>query len=259
MHVKHHFMLPAERTQEILDRLELQNHVVAETLAAEFGVSEDTIRRDLRELAAKGLCKKVYGGALSLSDARHTAEERMMEAADRKPALGQKLANLLRPNQFVYIDAGSTNLAAARALPRSAQLTVATNDPMIAACLALRTDIDLIMVGGKVDSRTGCALGSHTMGVVQKMKFDVLILGTCAVDAIAGISSFQLEDASLKSVLIENASQIVTAVHSEKFFSIAPFHVCDANMIDDLVIEKTATPEQLKPFIENGVRLHPCS
>jgi DeoR/GlpR family transcriptional regulator of sugar metabolism len=252
-------MLAAERTKEILARLEQQNRVVSETLAAEFGVSEDTIRRDLRELAALGHCKKVYGGALSITSSGRTAEERLTEASNRKPALGQKLATLVRPKQFVYLDAGSTNLAAARALPTNAQLTVATNDPMIAACLALRSDIDLVMVGGKVDTRTGSALGSHTMSIVQKMKFDLLLLGTCAVDAVAGITSFQLEDASLKAVLIENASQIATAVHSEKFFSIAPFYVCDTNMIDDLVVEKTVPSEHLKPFIENGVRLHHCT
>jgi DeoR/GlpR family transcriptional regulator of sugar metabolism len=249
-------MLAAERTTEILARLQQHNRVVAESLAIEFGVTEDTIRRDLRELAALGLCKKVYGGALSISGAVHTAEERLTEAADRKPSLGQKLAGLVRPKQCIFLDAGSTNLSAARVLPKNAQLTVATNDPAIAASLALRSDIELVMVGGKIDSRTGSALGSHTISIVRKMKFDVLLLGICAVDPLAGISTFQFEDATLKAALIENSGQVITALHNEKFFSVAPFHICDSDKIDDLVVEKSATSEQLKSFVENGVRIH---
>jgi DeoR/GlpR family transcriptional regulator of sugar metabolism len=108
---------PADRERRILDRLSRDGQVNATVLAEEFSTSEDTIRRDLRKLAARGLCQRVYGGAVVISPASTPIAVRVGESNDRKEALGRTLATLLRPKQFVYIDAGSTNLAFARVLP----------------------------------------------------------------------------------------------------------------------------------------------
>src|SRR3984957_20886860 len=108
--------VPANRERRILDRLRRDGQVNATALAEEFSTSEDTIRRDLRELAARGLCQRVYGGAVVTSTASTPIAVRVGESNNRKEALGRTLATLLRPKQFVYIDAGSTNLAFARML-----------------------------------------------------------------------------------------------------------------------------------------------
>ena len=123
-------LMPAERQKEILERIRKDGRVLATDLAREFSTSEDTIRRALRDLAAQGLCARVYGGALAISPASGTILQRRREAVDRKLALGQKTASIIQPGQFVFIDAGSTNLAVARSLPRNIGLTVATHDPI---------------------------------------------------------------------------------------------------------------------------------
>src|ERR1700723_1759250 len=96
--------LPANRERHILDRLRRYGQVNASALAEEFSTSEDTIRRDLRELAARGLCQRVYGGAVVTSPAWTPIAVRLGESHDRKEALGRSLETLLRPKQFVYID-----------------------------------------------------------------------------------------------------------------------------------------------------------
>src|ERR1700733_6301320 len=103
--------LPANRERRILDRLSRDGQVKAPALAEEFSTSEDTIRRDLRELAARGLCQRVYGGAVVTSTASTPIAVRVGESNNRKEALGRTLGMLLRPKQFVYIDAGSGKLA----------------------------------------------------------------------------------------------------------------------------------------------------
>src|ERR1700677_655227 len=128
-------LMPAERQKEILERIRKDGRVLATDLAREFSTSEDTIRRALRDLAAQGLCARVYGGALAISPASGTILQRRREAVDRKLALGQKMASIIQPGQFVFIDAGSTNVAVARSLSRSVGLTVATHDPTIARFL----------------------------------------------------------------------------------------------------------------------------
>src|SRR3984957_15767629 len=94
-------ILAAERQQQILERLGRDGRVLAAALAEVFSTSEDTIRRDLRDLAGRGLCRRVYGGALPVSPASRPAQVRAGEAADRKAALGVALAALVVPNSLV--------------------------------------------------------------------------------------------------------------------------------------------------------------
>ena len=110
-------LMPAERQKEILERIQRDGRVLATDLAQEFQTSEDTIRRALRDLAAQGRCTRVYGGALAMSAASGSALERRKESAERKLALGKEMAPMVRSGQLLSIDAGSTNLAAARSLP----------------------------------------------------------------------------------------------------------------------------------------------
>ena len=150
-------MLVDERQAFVLDRINKAGQVSSSALSAEFGISEDTIRRDLRDLSARGFCRRVYGGALRVSPASGSSTVRAEQDVGRKRALGAALAGLVRPGQFVFIDAGTTNRAAARALPTGLGLTVATHDPSIAAALSGREDLDLIVVGGRVDPLVGAA------------------------------------------------------------------------------------------------------
>src|ERR1700761_7232407 len=121
-------ILAAERQQQILERLGRDGRVLAAALADPFSTSEDTIRRDLRDLAGRGLCRRVYGGALPVSPASSSAQVRAAEGNDRKAAVGQELAALLAPGSLVFVDSGSTNLAAAKAFPTGLRLTAATHD-----------------------------------------------------------------------------------------------------------------------------------
>ncbi len=112
--------------------------VLAADLARHFRTSEDTIRRDLRDLAAAGRCRRVYGGALPLSPAAGPLAQRQRIAPDRKRLLGRAAAGLVSPGQVVLIDSGSTNLQVAEHLPQDIDLTVVTNAPAVAAALGGR-------------------------------------------------------------------------------------------------------------------------
>src|ERR1700727_2627753 len=195
-------LMAAERQKEIEKRIRNNGRGLASDLAQEFKTSEDTIRRALRDLAARGLCTRVYGGALAMSSASGSAQQRRKEAGDRKLALGKKLVSMVRPGQLLFIDAGSTNLAAARSLPEGIGATVATHDPVIASVLTGRTDITLITVGGQVNPLVGAAVDGRALRVILGMRPDLLFLGLCALDADNGIAAFHNEDAQMKRSLI---------------------------------------------------------
>lgn len=248
--------LPEERQRAILGRLAREGRVVALELAREFRTSEDTIRRDLRELAAAGLCRRVYGGALPVSPASNSLAEREVLAPARKRALGEKLVTLLQAGQVVFVDAGSTNLAAMRALPPGLRLTIVTNAPSVGAAVAGREGVQLVMTGGLVDPRTGAAFGAHALREVADLRPDVYLLGICALDAQAGIAAFAFDEAEFKRTVAAQARSVLTAVTNDKLGTAAPYRVTDADMVADLVVEADAPAAPAAALAALGIRIH---
>ena len=252
-------MLVDERQAFVLDRINKAGQVSSSALSAEFGISEDTIRRDLRDLSARGFCRRVYGGALRVSPASGSSTVRAEQDVGRKRALGAALAGLVRPGQFVFIDAGTTNRAAARALPTGLGLTVATHDPSIAAALSGREDLDLIVVGGRVDPLVGAATGGDAARAIGLMRPDLLLLGACALDPDRGFAVFDGEDACINRLLIEQSGSVAAALLSDKLGTSAPFSVGPAAIAADLVMERDAAAPILDRLAAAGLRLHRCA
>ncbi len=248
--------LPEERQRSILELLTEQGRVVASELARKFNTSEDTIRRDLRELAAAGLCKRVYGGALPVSPASGSLTERATQNPERKQALAACLINLIKPGQVVFIDTGSTNLATAQALPDDLKITVVTNSPAIAAVLAERENINLILIGGTINRNTGAALGAQSLRDAGNIRADLYILGVCALDAEMGLTAFDLEDAEFKRLVASQAKSVVTAITNDKFETTAPFRIASTDILTALVVEADADEQLLKLLCRPDVDIY---
>ena len=249
-------LMPAEREEKILERIRGEGRVLAADLAREFATSEDTIRRVLRDLAAQGLCARVYGGALAIHPVSRSSDQRRRESIDRKLALGEKMVSLIHPGQFVFMDAGSTNLAVARCLPEGIGVTVATHDPNIAAALAGRRDLTLIALGGQVNPLIGAAVDGKAMRQALELRPDLLLLGIYAIDMENGIGAFYNEDAEMKRALLERSSSVAIAVLNEKLSASAPFHVSAADVVADLVVEVDAPKQVVSDFEAQGLRVH---
>ena len=252
--------LPEERQRLIIELLARDGRVVAQDLARQFAASEDTIRRDLRELAAAGLCRRVYGGALPLplplSPAASALGVRVAQMPARKQALGRSLVMLLEAGQTVFVDAGSTNLAALRALPADLPLTIVTNAPLLAAELAGREAIELIVVGGRVDRRCGAAFGLRALRDVADLAPDVYLLGSCALDAEAGIAAFGFDEAEFKRALVAQSRRVVSALTNDKLATAAPFAVAALSAVTDLVLEADAPAPLVSMLQARGIAIH---
>jgi DeoR/GlpR family transcriptional regulator of sugar metabolism len=247
--------LPSERRLLIQRRLEATGRVSASDLAGEFRTSEDTIRRDLRELAAAGLCKKVYGGALPPTSALDSIEMRDQFEADSKATLASIAVRLLSPGQFVALDAGSTNLAIARALPRGMALSVVSNAPAVASVLAGRPEIDLHLLGGRYDPRSGGVLGTRTCRQAAELRPHIVFVGACAVDAARGVTAFSPEEADLKQVLVGSAATVVTVATADKLGKSATFAVVSADRLDHLITELGAPSDVIVALRSMGVNV----
>jgi len=247
--------LPSERQDHILARLRQRGRVIAAELAVEFRISEDSIRRDLRELAGKGLCKRVYGGALLMSHETPLSERRNVDL-DRKQALAATAASLVARGQILFIDAGSTNTALAAALPERHDLTVVTNAPDVALALIGRAGFEVLTIGGRIEHKIGGAIGSMALRQIQGIRADLCFPGVCAADAQTGLWTYDAEEVVLKRTMIEASGETVLVATREKLITAATHHTVPAQSITHLVVERGTDAAILEAWRAAGVSVH---
>src|SRR5579883_2115452 len=153
-------MLTTHRRRLILERLQRAGQVAAKELSGELRVSEDTIRRDLRELAQEGLLQRVHGGALPASAAVTDFAGRQVLSSEGKCVLGRAAAQMIEPGQVVILDGGTTALQTARHLPRELRGTVVTHSPTIAVELVEHPNVEVILLGGRLFKHSVVAIGA---------------------------------------------------------------------------------------------------
>ena len=240
------------RKNEIESRLQRGLSVNATALAKEFLVSEDSIRRDLRVLAAEGKCKRVYGGGLPISPEGVPLEHRLLKASKEKRALALAALSLLSEVSTVFLDSGSTNLALAREIPSDRFLTIATNSISIASALLERKNFKVIVLGGEIERETGAAIGLSAVRDAERLSFDLCFLGACAVSVSLGIGAFQLADAEFKRTLIARSDRTTVLVTRDKVETRAPFQVAALAVLDHVVLEGGTAEEIVATFSNAG-------
>lgn len=249
-------LLLHERQNLIRKRLADEGRVIAADLAQEFSTSEDTIRRDLREMAAAGLLKRVYGGALpaDLTD-YDTLTKRLSDQPERKQALAQATIGLFSPDMTLFIDAGSTNLAIAQAIPAGLPLVVITNAPVIAAALLDKPDVDVVVIGGRLDQKSGAVLGSKAMQDVAGFRPDLCVLGSCGLDVEAGVTASFFEEAEFKRFIALRSGAVVAAVTNEKLGVSAPFAVIPLENCQHVMVEHDADRSAADTIARTGTNV----
>jgi DeoR/GlpR family transcriptional regulator of sugar metabolism len=240
--------LPEERQREILRRLNNHGRVVASELSTAFGVSEDSIRRDLRELATRGLCRRVYGGALLVSPDLPPVSLRRELQVETKLLLARTAASLVRSGHTLLIDAGSTNSAIADALPDRMELTVVTTAPDIAQRLMDRQGFEILMIGGRLDKRAGSTVGIQAALDIRRVRADLCFPGTCAIDPDTGIWGMSSEEALVKRAMIESSGETVVVVTTDKFGAVGPHQIATLDQVDHLVVEHDIDPNIFAAF-----------
>lgn len=250
-------MLTDQRHQLIRDRLAAEGSVLAGELASRFGVSEDTVRRDLRELAKAGQCRRVYGGAVAAAPfAAAPIGLRGGHAVEEKARLASAAVALLSSKQTLFIDGGSTNAAIAKAIPHDLELTIATNSLGVASALSDHPLVELIVLGGRFVRDLGTCVGADTLAAIAQLGADLFFLGSCGLDAARGVTAFDSAEAEVKRAMARNSAGIVIAVTNDKLATAAPYRVAGAEAIRHLVVEKTAPAAILADFERQGAEIH---
>jgi DeoR/GlpR family transcriptional regulator of sugar metabolism len=233
-------MLTAERRQVILTRLERDGKVVASELVDALGVSEDTVRRDLRELASGGLVQRVHGGALLPAPASVSFAQRLQVAPEAKAHLAEAALPLLAGANVVLLDGGTTALELARRLPPDRACTVVTNAPPVAAALAAHPCADVVLIGGRMLKDSQTTVGAEAVEALRQVRADACVLGICSVDADVGITTSHQEEAHVKRAMVAASAEVIALATADKLQTAAPWVVAPVSDLTHLVTDAGA-------------------
>ena len=246
-------MLREERHYHILERLRSDGRVQTLDLSRALQVSEDTLRRDLRDLAAAGKLQRVHGGALPRSPLIGSVAEREGQAVQPKQALATATARLLQDGQVILMDGGTTNLQVARSLPRTLRATIVTASPAIALALLPLPQVDVVLLGGRLDRETETAVGIATAEALHGVRADVCLLGICSLHLEFGISAAGGEEALIKRLMIAQSAEVIAAVVADKLGTAMPYVVGPAHELTHLVTERFVPDAVVTPYTHLGI------
>ena len=247
-------MLASQRKQQILQILTEEKQVMSGELSQRFNVSEDSIRRDLRELAAEGKLQRVHGGALPVSAAIAPIETRKSVQIASKQAVA---AALIQPGQVVIVDGGTTTAAMIGFLPADLSCTVVTHSPGIAVALVDHPRIEVILLGGRVFKHSVVAVGAETLAGMARINADLFFMGVTGVHPRAGFTTGDYEEAGIKRALTARAAETVVMASREKLNAASAFAIGELSLASTLIVDGEPDAALRQQLVQSGVEIVP--
>ena len=249
--------LKEERQQRIVQLVQQNRQVTIAELSHAFGVSDVTIRRDLRELAALGVLRRAHGGAIAAVPAppEPPVVQRMSQAETWKACIGRAAAALVSDGESVFIGSGSTAAYVARNLVARKDLTVVTNALTVAMELAAAPDVTVVVTGGMMRPSELSLVGHITEQALREVRVDRVIIGMRAISLEAGMTNDYLPEVMTDRTIIEMAPHLVVVADHTKFGKVASAYVAPVQRITTLVTDTDADPKMLAQVSELGVRV----
>jgi len=248
-------MLKVERQAFILHQVNLHNKVLSTDLSKQIKVSDDTIRRDIQQLADVGKIIKVHGGALSPSFHNTHTSSNEVYAYNQKKIIAQKAISLIKDGMFVLTTGGTTIIEMARALPPELRATFISGSVPTLAEYIVHPNIDVIVIGDKVSKDSKITVGSDAISRIRELKVDLCFLGASAFNLETGVSDNDWEVVQVKKAMVESAEKLVCLTIAEKINSRQPFQVCESRKIHTLITELPADDPVLEPYKRAGIKV----
>jgi len=240
-------MLKEERQAYIIHQINLHNKVLSSDLSVQLNVSEDTIRRDLNELAESGQVLKVYGGALSKSF-QYPFQEGHVYAKESKKEIAAKAMTLIQSGMTILVGGGTTMIELARLVPNDVQCTFFTISPLVALELAEKENLEVILIGGKMSRNTNIVSGSQVINELSEIKVDLCLLGTNSLSVEDGITDSDWEVVQIKRAMIKCSKKVGVLSIAEKLNSNQKMRVVPLRDINYLITDLDPKHANLRDF-----------
>ena len=248
-------MRKTDRQKMIMREVNLHNTVLSTDLSVLLNVSDDTIRRDLKELSESGHIVKVHGGAASKSFVTPFTENNIVYALNEKKLIAEKTHSLFKNNMVVITEGGTTILELAKTIPKNLKATFYTISPQVAITLSEHQNIEVITIGGKLNKNANLHVGSGVINLLFGLKVDLCLLGANAFSTHDGLTDYDWEVVEVKKAIIRCAKKVAVLCISEKLNTAQRIQICPTNAINYLITELPPNHLALSAFHENNVTL----
>ena len=252
-------MLREERQRRIRQAVNARGQTTVADLARQFEVTEMTIRRDLDELAGRGLLQRTHGGAVALAGSYGPPDAPVLErAANEWPAkqrIAQAVAGMIADGERIFLGSGTTTLAVAEALMGRADLTVVTNALTVANTLAAMPGIRVTVVGGSLRPSELSLIGHHAETMLREIRVNKVIMGVKGIDPEYGFTSDHYQELMTDRAIMGTSDMVIVVADHTKFRHIAASRMAPLTAARMLVTD-TAAPGDLVAVIRAlGVRV----
>ena len=250
-------MLAIERRREIIARLSLDGKVIVSGLAREFGVTEETIRRDLEKLDQDGLASKTHGGAVAKQNASLDLPYNVREGVNviQKQMIASKVADLISDGERIMVDSSSTSLYVIKCLKHKKNLTVITNSVKVLLELADMQDWTVLSTGGMLKRGALSLNGSSAEKMINSYHVDTAICSCKGLDTALGVTDSNENDSIIKQEMLNSADRRILTLDSDKFDKKSFVKVCDIKNIDMIVTDKEPSEKWLSICSDHGLEL----
>lgn len=245
-------MLKKERQEFILREINLHNKVLTSDLCEAIEVSEDTIRRDLLELADSGQIIKVHGGALSRSF--HVSfQSNGVYSHDKKKLIAQKAVSLIKDGMFVLTTGGTTLLELGKALPQHLRATFFTGSLPAALEYIQHPNIEVIFIGDRISKTSQITIGGDAISKIKQINADICFLGINAIDLEHGLTDNDWDVVQVKKAMIQSSKKVVALTISEKVNSLQKIKVAPIEELDIMITELNPSDEIFDSYRQKGL------
>jgi len=247
----------AFRQQEIVDLAKSKGRVLVDELAERFGISVQTVRRDLNELCDQGLLARVHGGAvLPTGTANLAYEARRALCEAEKEAIGRRCAAEIPNNASLFINIGTTTEAVARALLQHQGLLVITNNMNVAQTLMPAPGCEVIVAGGLLRRSDGALVGEATADFVKQFKVDYAVIGTSAIDEDGALLDYDYREVRVAQAILANARHAYLVADSSKLGRAAPVRIAHIRQLSAFFTDRLTSQRLRRLCQEEGIDLH---
>jgi DeoR/GlpR family transcriptional regulator of sugar metabolism len=249
-------MIKEARFQHIMERLSFDKKLTLKAISNELKVSEDTVRRDLKELSDQGLLKAVRGGAVPHSPVPYNFNDRLYYANTEKKIIADKALSFIKEGQIILFDSGTSALAIASILPQNLRITAVTNSFPIATILQGNSNVDVLFAGGRLYKDGFATVGHDTIRFLKNISVDVCFMGICSIHPTMGITTNNYEESEVKKVMVDISRQVIALTPFERLNTVEPFHVCPISSLDVIITDDVKKDETEKSFHETGIKIY---
>lgn len=245
-----------KRRSEIVRIVREKKQMSCVELSKAFGVTEETIRKDLHELSEKGELLRTFGGAMVREyGTERSLDQRIIQNLEQKKRIAQKAVSTLKSGDLVAMDAGSTVTMMAKAIPDHLKITVLTNSLEICNILSEKENVTVICTGGKLHKKSMSLQGMLTESTINSLNAEKAFISCAAFDIKLGVMDSNEEAARTKQSMIRNAREVYLLMDSSKIGCIAYITTCPASSITKVVTDNAAAAEVVKRIEDLGIEM----